>query len=111
MVEMCGSCFFLGEWVVDMYQRNLEVACIYIYTTKKTSFFGFLFYRFCVSPSNTKLQDNESLNKALFLVKVGRHFLWLIWMFFFWGILVDLEVCSVRALIPSDMGNNDNRNQ
>lgn len=83
VVEMCGSCFFLGEWVVDMYQRNLEVACIYIYTTKKTSFFGFLFYRFCVSPSNTKLQDNESLNKALFLVKVGRHFLWLIWMFFF----------------------------
>lgn len=100
--------FFFGEWVVDMYQRNLEVACIYI-RLKKTSFLHSCFPAF-VSPSSTKLKDNESLNKALFLGKVGRHFLLLIWMFFF-DILVDLEVCSVRVLMSSYMGNNDNRNQ
>ena len=81
MVEMCGSCFFFWEWVVDMYQRNLEVACIYI-RQKKQVFFDSSFPVF-VSPSNTKLKDNEPLNEALFLGKVGRHFLLLIWMSFF----------------------------
>ena len=101
MVEMCGSCFFFGEWVVDMYQRNLEVACIYI--RQKTSFLHSCFPVFveALVTSNTKLKDNESLNKALFLGKVGRHFLLLIWMFFFgvfwwtWRCVVSGYWCQV----------------